>query len=236
MDLANKLVVITGVSSGIGLATAQAVLEKGAIVAGWGRRPGPIDHPNFFFTEVDVRKQAAVERAHQQTVERAGKEVSVLVNNAGLGLQGLLEEQSVEDWHLMFDTNVHGLYYCTRVVLPAMKQQDEGHIINIASIAGLTGVEKMAGYCATKFAVRGMSQALFKEVREFGVKVTCLYPGSVNTKFFDHFENTTAPENMMQPEDVASTIMHVLQSPPNYHHVDIEVRPLRPKGKPQDPK
>lgn len=233
MNLENKLAVVTGVSSGIGLATAKALLENGAVVAGWGRRSGSIEHPNFFFIEVDVRKQEAVERAYQQTVERAGQSVSVLINNAGLGKQGLLEEQSVEDWHLMFDTNVHGLFYCSRVVLPAMKKQDEGHIVNIVSLAGLNGVEKMSGYCATKFAVRGMSQSLYKEVREFGVKVSCIYPGSVNTNFFDDFQNTTAPENMMQPEDIASTILHVLQSPPNYHHVDIEVRPLRPKGKPQ---
>ncbi|MDB5263048.1 MAG: hypothetical protein JWQ14_2329 [Adhaeribacter sp.] len=233
MNLENKLAVVTGVSSGIGLATAEFLLEKGAIVAGWGRRSGPINHPNFFFTEVDVRKQEAVERAHLATIQQAGKEVSVLVNNAGLGKQGLLEDISVEDWHLMFDTNVNGLYYCTRAVLPAMKQQQEGHMVNIASLAGLTGSEKLTGYCATKFAVRGFSQALFKEVRDFGIKVTCIYPGSVNTNFFGDFENATAPENMMQPADIASTILHVLQSPPNYHHVDIEVRPLQPKGKPQ---
>ncbi|CAN5907166.1 hypothetical protein BH24BAC1_BH24BAC1_07060 [soil metagenome] len=104
-------------------------------------------------------------------------------------------------------------------------------IVNIASIAGLTGVEQMSGYCATKFAVRGISQALYKEVRDYGVKVTCIYPGSVDTHFFDLFANVTQRENMMQPEDIASTILHVLASPPNYHHVDIEVRPLQPKGK-----
>jgi len=231
MNLENKLVVVTGISSGIGLATAKAALAQGAIVAGWGRHPGPINHANFTFMPVDIRDLAAVERTHQSLIDQMGKPVSVLINNAGLGKQGALEEQAITDWHLMFDTNVHGLYYCTRVVLPGMKQQEEGHIVNISSIAGLTGVEQMTGYCATKFAVRGLSQALYKEVREFGVKVTCIYPGSVNTNFFNDFQNTTAPENMMQPEDIASTIMHALQSPPNYHHVDIEVRPLMPKGK-----
>ncbi|WP_026464855.1 SDR family oxidoreductase [Adhaeribacter aquaticus] len=231
MDLKNKVAVVTGVSSGIGLAAVKALLEKGAIVTGWGRTAPDIENENFSFIQADIRNQKAVEQAHQETVHKLGSPVSVLINNAGLGRQGLLEEQAVEEWHQMFDTNVHGLYYCTRAVIPGMKSQDEGHIINISSIAGLNGVEKMAGYCATKFAVRGMSQALFKEVREFGIKVTCIYPGSVNTNFFDHFENATSPENMMQPEDIASTILHVLQSPPNYHHVDIEVRPLRPKGK-----
>ena len=106
-----------------------------------------------------------------------------------------------------------------------------GHIINIASIAATTGIPKMAGYCATKHAVRGISQSMYKELREFGIKVTTIYPGSVKTNFFDNIEAIDANNNMMMPEDIASTILHVLQSPDNYHHVDIEVRPLRPKGK-----
>jgi len=109
---------------------------------------------------------------------------------------------------------------------------EEGHIVNIASIAGITGIEKMAGYCGSKFAVRGISHSLFKEVRNFGIKVTCIYPGSTNTNFFDEFEGVNANENMMRPEDVASSIIHVLNTHPNYHVVDVEMRPLMPKGKP----
>jgi NADP-dependent 3-hydroxy acid dehydrogenase YdfG len=231
MDLQDKAAVITGVSRGIGLATAQALLGQGVVVVGWGRTRPDLDHANFHFIPVDVRDRQAVEQAHRETVEKLGQPVSILINNAGLGKQAPLEELAVADWHLMFDTNVHGLYYCTRALLPGMKKQEEGHIINISSIAGLNGVEDMAGYCATKFAVRGLSQSLFKEVRQYGIKVSCLYPGSVQTNFFDEIENMTANENMMQPQDIAATILHVLQSPPNYLHVDIEVRPLQPKGK-----
>ncbi|MEQ8924951.1 MAG: SDR family NAD(P)-dependent oxidoreductase, partial [Fulvivirga sp.] len=83
---------------------------------------------------------------------------------------------------------------------------------------------------ATKFAVICFSHALYKEVRNDGVKVTCFYPGSVQTNFFDSIESVTANENMMQPEDIAGTIIHCLESNANYHHVDIEVRPLKPKG------
>jgi NADP-dependent 3-hydroxy acid dehydrogenase YdfG len=230
MDLSGKVAVVTGPSKGIGLATVQALLSEGVTVAGWGRSAPDLKNKDFHFFEVDVQQKEAVAEAYRQTVEKLGEDIAILINNAGLGIQGRLEEQSPEDWHTMFDTNVHGLFYCTRLVLPQMKKREEGHIVNIASIAGLTGVEQMSGYCGTKFAVRGISQALYKEVREFGVKVTCIYPGSVNTHFFDRFENVTAPENMMQPEDIASTILHVLASPPNYHHVDIEVRPLQPKG------
>jgi len=131
----------------------------------------------------------------------------------------------------MFDTNVHGLFYCSKIVIPEMKNLGEGHIINIASIAGTNGVENMAGYAATKHAVVGISHSLFKELRNDGIKVSCVCPGSVKTHFFDDLEGVNAHDNMMKPEDIASTILHILKSPPNYFHADIEVRPLMPKGK-----
>ncbi len=231
MDVKNKIAIITGSSKGIGLATAKLLLDNGAKVAGWSRSETAISHPNFKNIQVDISDPKSVENAHQQTVNHFGNDIQILVNNAGLGYAALFEEIKVEEWHQMFDTNVHGIFYTTKLVIPQMKTLEEGHIINISSIAGNTGIETFSGYCATKFAVRGLSQALYKEVRNDGIKVTCIYPGSVQTSFFDEFENITAHENMMQPEDIASTILHCLASSPNYHHVDIEVRPLRPKGK-----
>ncbi|KAA9345769.1 SDR family oxidoreductase [Adhaeribacter soli] len=231
MELEGKLIIITGVSKGIGLATAQTLLENGAVVAGWGRNKPQFEHPNFHFFQTNVQSQESVENAFQETTARLGSEIAGLINNAGFGIAGKFEEQKVEDWQAMFRTNVDGIFFCTRLVLPGMKKQGYGHIINISSIAGTTGIEEMSGYCATKHAVRGISQSLYKEVRNYGVKVTCIYPGSVQTNFFDNIDSVTANENMMQPSDIASTILHVLQSPPNYHHVDIEVRPLMPKGR-----
>jgi short-subunit dehydrogenase len=102
--------------------------------------------------------------------------------------------------------------------------------VNIASIAGLEGYQQVSGYCATKFAVRGFSDALYKEVRDFGVKVTCVYPGSVKTDFFRHSANIKAHDNMLMPEDVAAQIVFALESPANYHPVNLEIRPLKPRG------
>ncbi|NEM99013.1 SDR family oxidoreductase [Pontibacter burrus] len=231
MELKGKIAVVTGVSKGIGLSTVEALLDKGAIVAGWGRNAPELKHENFHFFECDVRYPESVQRAFDQTISQLGVHVSVLVNNAGLGIGGYLDEQSIEDWLTMFETNVNGVFYCSRLVLPGMKELGEGHIINISSIAGTTGIEGMSGYCGSKYAVRGISQSLYKEVRNYGVKVTCIFPGSVNTNFFDNFENITSRENMMRPEDIASTIVHALESHANYHHVEIEVRPLMPKGR-----
>ncbi|TGE24889.1 SDR family NAD(P)-dependent oxidoreductase [Hymenobacter aquaticus] len=230
MNLTGKIAILTGVSKGIGRATAEALLTKGAIVAGWGRTaPEGLQHERFQFFECDVRDEGAVQEAYVNTRRELGAEIHVLVNNAGLGIAGEVDGFSSDDWKLMFDTNVHGLFYCTKAVLPQMKQQQEGHIINISSIAGTTGIEKMAGYCATKFAVRGFSQSLYKEVRNDGIKVTCLYPGSTETNFFDDIPGTEANASMMQPRDIADTIIYALETPFNFHLVDIEMRPLQPK-------
>ncbi|SIR43260.1 SDR family oxidoreductase [Pontibacter lucknowensis] len=233
MKLENKIAVVTGVSRGIGLAAVHALLEQGAKVAGWGRTNPDVQHEHFEFVECDVRRADSVQMAYKHTVEHFGGHISVLINNAGLGRSATLEDQDLEEWHLMFDTNVHGLFYCTRLVVPGMKEMGEGHIINISSIAGTTGIEQMSAYCATKHAVRGISHSLYKEVRDYGVKVTCIYPGSVQTNFFDNIDSVTVNDNMMRPEDIASTIVHCLESHANYHHVDIEVRPLMPKGRKQ---
>ncbi|UOQ51032.1 SDR family oxidoreductase [Hymenobacter cellulosivorans] len=230
MDLTGKIAILTGVSKGIGRATAEALLAKGAIVAGWGRTaPEGLQHERFQFFECDVRDEVAVQEAYVNTRRELGAEIHVLVNNAGLGISGEVDGFSSDDWKLMFDTNVHGMFFCTKAVLPQMKQQQLGHIINISSIAGTTGIEKMAGYCATKFAVRGFSQSLYKEVRNDGIKVTCFYPGSTQTNFFDDIPGTEANASMMQPQDIADTIIYALETPFNFHLVDIEMRPLQPK-------
>lgn len=230
MDLKNKVAIVTGASKGIGLETVKALLATGAKVAGWSRSQPDLEHENFHFVEVNMRDYASVEKAFKQTTDKWGKELAILVNNAGLGYQGKFEEMPVEEWHAMFETNVNGIFYATRLALPLMKALGEGHIINISSIAGTTGIETMAGYSGSKHAVRGISHSLYKEVRNDGIKVTCIYPGSVNTHFFDAIDTVQANQNMMRPEDVAETILHAVQTHPNFHLVDIEMRPLKPKG------
>ncbi|MGE0930015.1 SDR family oxidoreductase [Peijinzhouia sedimentorum] len=231
MKLKNKLAVVTGVSKGIGLATVKALLEKGVIVAGWGRTEPEIENPNFHFFQVDVGNFEQVNAAWKATSSKLDMPCHILVNNAGLGYESTFEEMEIGLWEEMFRTNVHGLFYCSKVIIPQMKVMEAGHIVNIASIAGITGIEGMAGYCGTKFAVRGISQSMFKELRKSGIKVTTINPGSVNTNFFDPIESVNANENMMRAEDVAESIIYVLQTSENYHPVELEVRPLRPKGK-----
>ncbi|MDN4164930.1 SDR family NAD(P)-dependent oxidoreductase [Cytophagales bacterium LB-30] len=232
MNVKGKVAVVTGSSKGIGLETVKILLEKGMKVAGWSRGATDISHPDFIHFPTDIGSWESVQRSYEQTVAHFKSPVQVLVNNAGLGYTGGIETMPVQEWTEMFNVNVHGIFYTSRLVVPEMKKLDEGHIINISSIAGTNGIEFMSGYCGTKHAVRGISHSMYKELRNFGIKVTCIYPGSVNTNFFDKIDSVTANENMMRPQDIAETIAHVLDSHGNYHHVDIEVRPLRPKGKP----
>jgi short-subunit dehydrogenase len=209
----------------------KLLLDNGVNVAGWSRSETVIEHENFIAIKVDVGNNEDVIRAYSSTVERFGQNVSILINNAGLGYEGKFEELEEEKWHLMFRTNVDSIFYCSKLVIPQMRENDEGHIVNISSIAGTNGIAGMAGYCGTKHAVRGISQSMFKELRNYGIKVSTIYPGSTDTNFFDEFSSVSSNDNMMRPEDLALTILQVLESSENYLPVDIEVRPLRPKGK-----
>ncbi|QDH77782.1 SDR family NAD(P)-dependent oxidoreductase [Echinicola soli] len=231
MILEGKTAIVTGVSKGIGLEVARQLLDSGVTVAGWGRNSPPLEHERFYFFSCDVSDASAVDSAYHETVKVLGEDIRILINNAGFGKVGKIDEMDIEDWKGMFDVNVHGIFYVTRKVVPNMKKQDEGHILNVASIAGLNGVANMAGYCGTKHAVKGISHALYMELREYGIKVSTIYPGSVRTHFFDDIEGMDAHENMMRAEDVATTMVQTLQTHPNYFIADVECRPLRPKGK-----
>ena len=230
MDLTGKVAIVTGVSSGIGRATADALLARGAAVAGWGRKaPEGLTNERFLFFECDVRDEHAVTEAFTNTQRELGPNIHVLVNNAGVGIFGAIDGFKSEDWHAMFDTNVHGLFYCTRAVLPQMKKQHEGHIINVASLAGTAGTANLAGYCATKYAVRGFSDALFKEVRPDGIRVTCVMPGSVETNFNGATPLAEPDPHKMQPQDIAAAIVHALEAPKATMISEIQMRPAQVK-------
>ena len=231
MDLQDKVAIVTGASKGIGLATVELLLQKGARVAGWSRTASTLRHANFKSYPADLRSAASIGMAYEATLRDFGADVNVLVNNAGLGYKSAFEDTLPEQWIEMFDTNVHGLFYCSRLVIPGMKRRGEGSIVNVSSTAGRTGLEGFAGYCGTKFAVQGLSQAMYKELREFGIKVTCVYPGAVNTGFFDRIDSVQANEKMLRPEDVAVAIVQVLESSPHSHPIDLEIRSMGPKPK-----
>lgn len=220
---------ITGVSTGIGYQLTKALLSKGATVFGLGRKNNDITDSNYYFITCDVRDIKSVEKAFGEILAKSAH-IDVMINNAGLGYFGFLEDITLEQWHEMFDTNVNGIFYCCKQVLPLMKQQQSGHIINIASTAALEGMPQVSAYCGSKWAVKGLSESLFKEVRDFKIKVTCIYPGSTMTEFFRNSKDIKPHAYMLMPEDVALCIIQALEMPDNFHTVNLEIRPLQPKG------
>ena len=228
MNPQNKTVVITGASSGIGLFTAKAMLENGMRVAGWQRSKADIIHPNFTNISCDVANPESVKQALDETM-KAFNRIDVLINNAGFGIFGKMHETSDADWHAMFNVNVHGVFNCTKAVVPTMIKRQSGHIVNISSIAGKIAVVEGAGYSATKFAVTAMSHAMFRELRQYNIKVSVVFPGSVNTHFFDNVEHKLKADDMIQPEDLAQSILHLVNTPPDYLPFELEVRTMRAK-------
>ncbi len=228
MDLQNKITVVTGVGKGIGYETCLQMLEKGAIVYGLGRN-NVINHSNYTFIECDVRYFEKVEFAFKQILVKHNR-IDVLLNNAGLGYFGMLEDMSIEQWDEMYQTNVSGIFHCCKMALPSMKKNQFGHIINIASTAALEGMPQVSAYCATKWAVKGLSESLFREVRDYRIKVTCIYPGSTKTDFFRNSPGIKPHDYMLMPHDVALAIIQAIEMPDNFHTVNLEIRPLQPKG------
>jgi NADP-dependent 3-hydroxy acid dehydrogenase YdfG len=230
MELKGKKVVITGVSRGIGNALVHQFLEKECTVGGFGINDPGIDNPKFSFYKTNIRNSSEVDDSFKHFFNTNKNGIDVLVNNAGLGSFGAVETYTDEQIAKMFETNVYGTLYMCRQAVPIMKSQQSGHIINIASTAGLEGYPEVSVYCGTKHAVKAISESMYKELRDYAVKVTCVYPGSVKTDFFNDIDAITAHDYMLMPEDVASMIVQATETHPNFHQVNLEVRPLQPKG------
>ena len=174
------VILITGASRGIGRATAQLLAEQGHTVYGTSRDPDNVVIHNVRMLRLDVTSNGSALAAVQSVVGKSGR-LDVLINNAGISMFGALEEISVEQAQALFDTNFFGVLRMVNYALPVMRQQGEGKIINISSIAGLTGVPYLGIYAASKHALEGYTESMRYEVKQFGVQVTLIEPGDVNT-------------------------------------------------------
>lgn len=186
-----KTWMITGAGRGIGAEIARAALANGDRVVATARKLGQLqdafagaDPERIALVELDVASEAQAAPAVAQAVERFGR-IDVLVNNAAYGLLGRLEEVSSADIARQFAVNVHGVLHMLRAVLPTMRRQRGGHIMNISSIAGITGFDGASVYCASKYAIEGLSASLALEVAPLGIKVTAVEPGFFRTEFLD---------------------------------------------------
>lgn len=177
----SKVVLVTGVSSGIGRVTAEQFAQRGCAVFGTVRSlasAAPL--PGVTLVEMDVRDSESVHRAVTEVRSRAGR-IDVLVNNAGVNMTGAVEETSIAEAQLLFDTNVFGVMRAIQAVLPQMREQRSGRIVNVSSVLGFLPAPYLGLYSASKHAIEGLSESLDHEVRQFGIHVTLVAPAYAKT-------------------------------------------------------
>lgn len=197
MNLRGKTVVITGASSGIGRAAALEMARRGANVVLGARRLEALEETAAECRALGVQARAVVTDVTrpeecEQLIATAGN-VDVLVNNAGFAIFDGIAEAKPDELRAMMDTNYFGTVHCTQAVLPQMLARGEGTIVNVSSICGIMGYARMGGYCATKFAVVGFTEALRDEVLPRGVRVALVCPGTTETEFFVKAERGKMP-------------------------------------------
>jgi NAD(P)-dependent dehydrogenase (short-subunit alcohol dehydrogenase family) len=187
----SKVWFITGAGSGIGAGTAKAALRAGNRVVATGRNLDKVRNAyrdvaseNIAFVELDVANKVQAKTAIEEAVKRFGR-IDVLVNNAGYSLLGNFEQMTTAEMQQQFATNFYGVVHLKHAVLPVMRRQRSGHIINISSVAGVVGLKHCAAYGATKFAVEGLSLSVATEVEKFGIKITVVEPGFFRTGLLD---------------------------------------------------
>lgn len=241
---AESVALVTGASSGIGRATALALAARGlrlgllarsaeklAAVAVEARATGAAD---VLELACDVRDEAEVGQAVTVLLQRWGRG-DILINSAGLSLNGEVDGYALDDWRTVLETNLTGTFLTCRAMLPAMKRQHGGQIINISSGAGRNGIKQMAAYCAAKFGVIGFTEALGLEVRQHNIRVAVLLPGSVATDFSrvaKRAEPATTPGAgqeigySMLAAEVASVILAMLDQPAQAWLSEVVLRPL----------
>ena len=236
VDLKGRVAVVTGSSKGIGYAIAEAMVDAGADVVVSARNEAEVQTAaerlggrgggRALGVPCDVRRAEDVQRLIGRAVEAFGG-LDILVNNAGVGAFAPIDELSAERWKQVLETNLDGVFYGCQAAVPHLEQRGGGWIINVGSLAGKNPMPGGTAYNASKFGLLGFSEALMLDVRDRGIRVTCLMPGSVATYFNDHTPSE-ADAWKIQPEDLAQIVLDLLAIPERTLPSRIEIRPTRP--------
>jgi 3-oxoacyl-[acyl-carrier protein] reductase len=231
--LTGKIALVTGGNRGIGLAIARRLGSLGARVAISGRnqaaldsaatqlRSAGIDAGSF---AADLKDQAEVRRLAEQVGHALGNP-DIVVNNAGLGVFRPVHELGETDWNKMLDTNLRAVFLLIKHFAPAMIQRGSGDIINIGSLAGKNAFAGGSGYCASKWGLMGLTYCAAEDLREYGVRVSVVCPGTVATEFSPH--SGKDPSKMLQPEDVAHAVESLVTQSRQSFISEIDIRPAR---------
>ncbi len=233
--LKNKTAVVTGASRGIGKSIALSLANAGVNVVLAARSQNDLESAaneirknggQCIVIQADVSEETEVIRLMEKTTETF-RTIDILVNNAGYGIFSKVVDTAVGDFDGMMSVNLRGVFLCCKAVLPTMIRQKRGAIINIASLAGKNSFVGGATYSATKWGLLGFSRSLMLEVRDFNIRVVTICPGSVNTSFSDHSKDS---DKIIQPQDVADTVLFALTMPARSNVSEIDIRPtVKPK-------
>jgi NAD(P)-dependent dehydrogenase (short-subunit alcohol dehydrogenase family) len=236
VDLAGKTAIVTGSSKGIGLAIAESLAKANANVVISARNEEEVKvaaarlegagSGRVLGIPCDVGDYGDVRRLVAETVDELGG-LDILINNAGIGRFGPVDEMAPEDWDTLIETNLSGVFYCCHEAIPHLKTRGDSWIINIASLAGKNPFAGGAAYNASKFGLVGFSEALMLDVRHHGIRVNYIMPGSVATYFNDHTPSE-ADAWKIQPEDIAEVVMDLLALPSRSLVSRVEIRPSQP--------
>jgi NAD(P)-dependent dehydrogenase (short-subunit alcohol dehydrogenase family) len=238
VDLSGKVAIVTGSTKGIGRALAEALHAQGASVTVSARTADDVEQisdeinrkaqkkeARALGVPADVRRLEDCHRLVSRTIDAFGR-VDILINNAGIGGFSPVAEMDPEHWRAVIETNLSSLFYCSHEVIPHLKRAGGGWIINIGSLAGKNAFPGGAAYNASKFGLIGFSEALMQEVRNDGIRVSYIMPGSVATEF-DGASRGSA-DWKVQPEDIAEIVLDLLSFPARTLPSRVEVRPTRP--------
>jgi len=234
MKLQGRVAIITGASSGVGYETARLLAREGALVAAAARRRDKLEWlvgeiagegGRALAIPTDVTDPAQVARLIDGAYNLLGR-VDILVNSAGVVLKvAPLEQYSDDEFRTVIETNLNGSFYAARAAIPHMKRQRGGTIINISSRVGKIGVANIAPFCAAKFALSGLSQALGQELRPFNIFVTAIFPGMINTDIHPLNPSEEFRRQLMSARDVAEAVLWTCTLPPTLRVDELPVMP-----------
>lgn len=237
-----KVAIVTGGSRGIGLAIAGELVQVGVDVVVWGRSAEDLakakqqlnslvsdDYPvgRVATIQADIRDVSQVETAVMQSVDLFGR-LDIVVNNAGIGRFMKLTEMSIESWLAVIETNLNGVFFVCRSTIPLMRQRGGGWIINVSSLAGSHPFVGGAAYCASKAGLNALSEVLMQEVRHDDIRISCIAPGSVDTRFEGPGESPDKAWKLAA-SDIARVVLDLLRHDPRSLPSRVEIRPSRPK-------
>jgi 3-oxoacyl-[acyl-carrier protein] reductase len=239
-ELKDKVAVVTGGTRGIGYSIAQALLAEGAKVYICGRDGGFLKqaleglHKNgdgrVEGTVADVRHYDECRKVIHAAAERFGG-IDILVNNAGIGIFKPVDQLTPEEWDATIQTNLSGVFYCCRVVIPLMRKRGGGYIFNISSLAGINPIPAGSAYNASKFGLNGFSEAMMQDIRHDGIRVSYIMPGSVDTDFAAAPGAKSRETWKLTGEDIAKAVIDLYTFPKTALASRIEMRPSMPPRK-----